>query len=259
MIDETLQDQAALYVLRLLPPAEAVTFAQELERNDELRVLVAELGAAAAQVSHAAPVVAPPPALRERVLASIRTEKQDPPEGRVIAFPSAAAAPASRKSLAWIPWAIAASVLLTLFPQWMSLRSENEALRAQTVEQGARITRLERRDELASVQIASLSAKVSAYEKAFAVVVYDPQNQRGLVKLDSFPKAANGKDYQLWVIEPGGVAPVSAGLVPVGNEGIARVAFKPEREIRGVDAFAISVEPAGGSAAPRGEIVFVGK
>jgi len=257
MIDETLQDQAALYVLRLLPPAEAVTFAQELERNAELRALVAELGAAAAQVSLAAPAVPPPPALRERVLASIRTEKQDPPEGRVVAFPSAASA--SRKSLGWIPWAIAASVLLTLLPQWMSLRTENESLRAQTIQQEATITRLERRDALATVQIASLSAKVSAYEKALAVVVYDPQNQRGLVKLDSFPKAANGKDYQLWVIEPGGAAPVSAGLVPVGNEGIARVAFKPERQIRGVDAFAISVEPAGGSAAPRGEIVFVGK
>ena len=106
---------------------------------------------------------------------------------------------------------------------------------------------------------AALSTLPVGLRVALAVVVYDTKDQRGLVKLDKFPKAIAGKDYQLWVIPTGG-QPVSGGLVPVSDDGLARVSFKPAQPIqRGIDAFAISVEPSGGSQLPRGEVVFVGK
>jgi len=255
VIDETLQDDAGLYVMRLLPPDEVVAFDKRLAADPELRALVEQLEDAAGHLAHVAPTVAPPPALKGRILSDIRHEV------RVIPFT------AGRK-LAWVPWALAAGLAIaaTMFWQQASIyrqqsvayRQESLSYREQTRSQETLIAELRSRDALSSVQIASLSSKLATYEKALATVVYDAQQQRGLVKLDRFPKAGAEKDYQLWIIPTGG-NPVSAGLVPVGDDGLARVSFKPTQAVKSIDAFAISVEPAGGSTQPRGEVVLVGK
>lgn len=240
MIDETRQELAALYVLRMLPPVEALQFAKEVERDAELQALVAEFEETSATLAHAAPLRMPPPELKGRVMDAIRRDR------RIVSMPAVST---------WLPWALAACAMITAATLWVRngvLREANKMLQAK-------ITRLSDRDALASVQIATLSAKVTAYEKALAVVVYDPKEQRGLLKLADFPAPAAGQDYQLWVIEPGGAPPVSAGVVPVQSGGVSRVAFHPERKISGVDAFAISVEQTGGSPSPKGQIVFVGK
>jgi anti-sigma-K factor RskA len=142
--------------------------------------------------------------------------------------------------------------------QSTAYRQESLAYRDQTRAQETTIAELRTRDALSSVQIASLSSKLTIYENALATVVFDAQQQRGLIKLDRFPKAAANKDYQLWVIPTKG-NPVSAGLVPVGDDGLARVSFKPTQPVPNIGAFAISVEPSGGSTQPRGEVVLVGK
>jgi anti-sigma-K factor RskA len=108
------------------------------------------------------------------------------------------------------------------------------------------------------VKIAALSAQVDAYAKTTAVIVWDPDKQRGVVKLTNVPKPEPGKDYQLWVMDPKYPQPVSGGLVPVTEEGIARVAFQPDKPISKADKFAISVEPAGGVPKPTGQIVLLG-
>lgn len=240
MIDETLQDQAALYVLRLLPPQEALEFAKEADRNAELSALVAEFEDSATALVNAMPQQQPPAELKARVMNAIRDEQR-------------ATTPA--RPAEWLPWALAAGLALNATAMWF----ENNALKEQNTSQQAKLAELTKLNTFANVRIATLSAKVTAYEKAAAVVVFDDKAQRGLVKLDSFPAAASGKDYQLWLIESGNPAPVSAGVVPVGRGGVAKVSFRPTRHVTTTDAFAISVEPAGGSAAPQGEIVFVGK
>jgi anti-sigma-K factor RskA len=239
MIDETRQELAALYVLRMLPPGEMLQFAKEVEQDAELRALVEEFEDTAGTLAHAAPLRMPPPELKSRVMDSIRRDQ------RIVPMPAISA---------WLPWALAACALITTGALWF----QNATLREQNRVHLAELDDLRGRDALASVRIATLSAKVTAYEKALAVVVYDPKAQRGLLKLADFPAPAAGKDYQLWVIEPGGAAPVSAGVVPVQSGGATRVAFHPERKISGVDAFAISVEQSGGSPSPKGQIVFVG-
>lgn len=256
MIDETLQDQAAMYVMRMLPPQEDAAFAQRLAQDEELKKVVADLETSAAALIFAAPVVAPPPSLKELVMAEARQQVRVAP-----ATPSQFAS--------WIPWALAAGFALAATISWQKTSSLNERIAAQAAqtasqsallaEQSALVAELRNRDNLASIEIASLSTKVAQYEKALAVVVYDQKDQRGLVKVDHFPKAAADKDYQLWVIPTGG-KPVSAGLVPVNPEGLAKVSFTPTKQVGNkIDAFAISVEPRGGSEQPRGDVVFVGR
>jgi len=51
---------------------------------------------------------------------------------------------------------------------------------------------------------------------------------------------------------------VSAGVVPVGSDGLARIAFAPAQPVGAGEKFAISVERAGGAPAPQGQIVLLG-
>ena len=271
MIDETRQEQAALYVLGGLDAAEAERFSAELRNDAELQAFVAELEDATAQLAHDAPPRTPPPALKQRVLAEIGVSK------KIVAMPL---------RLSWIPWAAAAALAINCGLLWMERQqstndrvaafrdlaaaredvakqraaNEDESVRraAQVAAIQKEVADLRARDALAAVRIQTLSAQVDAYSKALAVVVWDDNTQRGVLKLDKFPKAAAGKDYQLWVIDSKKTLPVSAGIVPVGADGVARIAFKPVDRIDALQKFAISIERAGGAPAPAGQIVALG-
>ena len=59
-----------------------------------------------------------------------------------------------------------------------------------------------------------------------------------------------GKDYELWVIRKGS-PPVPAGILKPGRDGKVIAEVKPELLQAGQpDAFAVTVEPLGGSPAP---------
>ena len=242
MIDEAQQDLAAEYVLGSLDARAAGAFEAALQTDAELRVLVDELRAAAAALAHTAPPVLLPPALRERVLAGVRGEAKAAPVQR------------SSSSLGFLPWAVAAGLAVTTAALW----SERDGLAKEVVALRNEALALRTRDVLAKVKIATLAAQNEAYAKGVAVVVWDAEKQQGIVKLANIPGIAAGKDYQLWIIDPKYPQPVSAGVVPVGADGFARVAFTPEHLIRSAEKFAISIERAGGAPAPGGPIVLLG-
>ena len=243
MIDEAKQDLAAEYVLGSLDAGAAGAFEAELRADAELRAFVDDLRECTAALAHAAPPVPLPPGLRERVLAGIRGEAKVAP------------APVAQSSgLGLLPWAVAAGFAITAFAFWSEraeLAKEVTALRSEALA-------LRTRDVFSKMKIATLAAQNEAYAKGVAVVVWDAEKQQGIVKLANIPSIAAGKDYQLWIIDPKYPQPVSAGIVPVGADGIARVAFTPEHLIRSAEKFAISIERAGGAPAPGGPIVMLG-
>jgi len=71
MITEQQQEQASLYALGALPEAEARAFEMELRSNAELGGLVRSLQRTAGLMALSAPLVQPPPALRNKVLQRI--------------------------------------------------------------------------------------------------------------------------------------------------------------------------------------------
>ena len=153
-----------------------------------------------------------------------------------------------------LPWAVAAGLAVTTAALW----SERDGLSKEVVALRNEALALRTRDVLAKVKIATLAAQNEAYAKGVAVVVWDAERQQGIVKLANIPSIAAGKDYQLWIIDPKYPQPVSAGVVPVGADGFARVAFTPEHLIRSAEKFAISIERAGGAPEPGGPIVLLG-
>ena len=281
MIDETLQDQAALHALGMLEGDEALAFQAALKGNAELQAMVDEIAEAAAAVTHALPATKAPPEVLPRLLAQIRAEPMHAPAGRMAE---------TDFSANWMPWALAASIALAATVGYFSgakvtgvqsraevarLRSRSEqaesererlttiitTLKDERVAMEKRVENLRQRDALSQVQIATLKVQATALAKAYAnvaaYVVWDAAGQNGVMRFDKLPPAGANKDYQMWIIDPRYSDPVSAGIFTTGAGGELNVNFKPTRPIALARNFAVSVEPKGGSAKPGGPIVLL--
>jgi anti-sigma-K factor RskA len=287
MIDETRQDLAIEYLLGGLEGEALREFESWMHGEPQLRALVDDLRESLASLAHTVPPVAPPPQLRSRVLAIASAQAEAPTAARDLAAPP---------RRAWLPWAIAAALAVTTAfiaadrSRWRTEANRRvaELGRVRTVAQQAQeaatsaaerllvyetqakgqgeliaelreeVSHLRGRDALAQVKIATLSAQVAEFGRAGVVVVWDPGEQRGVIKLANLPKAAAGKDYQLWIIDPKYPAPVNGGILPVEANGTAKLVFHPDQPIASADKFAISVEQAGGVPKAKGPIVFLG-
>jgi hypothetical protein len=118
---------------------------------------------------------------------------------------------------------------------------------------------LTEKNVLAELKITTLKAQIAAYRGATAVVVWDKNKGSGVLQLDKLPPPGPGRDYQLWVIDPKKPQPVSAGIFSVPNEGLIRMSFQPAAPVESAEAFAISIEKAGGAPKPQGQIILVGR
>ncbi len=177
MIDEPTEELASLDVLGLLEGEEARAFQERLRTDPELGRLVAELEAAAAALAKTTAPMAPPAAVRQRILSQIQT-------GKVVAMP---AAPRTN----WLPWALAACLaILAGALAWdrAHLKSELSAARDH--------------DELSQIRIATLASLAQNAPKGVAVVAWDSIKQQGIIKVQDMPMPRDDQDYQLWVIDP---------------------------------------------------------
>ena len=69
-----------------------------------------------------------------------------------------------------------------------------------------------------------------------------------------------GRALELWML-PGQGAPRSLGLIPAAGVGQVRLPSAPDTAFRGIDALAVSLEPAGGSPTglPTGPVLYTGR
>jgi anti-sigma-K factor RskA len=88
-------------------------------------------------------------------------------------------------------------------------------------------------------------------------VVVDATSGETAVVVSGVAPTAAGRTYELWAIR-GTQAPEPAGLFTVGPEGAVAARAARVADPASVTAFAVSVEPAGGSKAPTGPIVLIG-
>ena len=275
MIDETLQDQAALHALGMLQGVEATAFQAALVATPELQRMVDEIAEAAAAITRGLPAAKAPSEILPRLLTQIRSERMHGP---------ASPARAESAGFDWMPWALAASIataagagflagakvaavnsagrITQLSSQLERADAEQQRLAAIIAALNVERVAMAKRDAISQVRIATLKVQKTALEKAYAnvaaFVIWDASGQNGVMRFDKMPQAAAGKVYQMWVIDPSQpTAPVSAGVfsADVGRE--FDVKFKPSREIARAGNFAVSIEQPGGSASPLGPIVLM--
>jgi anti-sigma-K factor RskA len=225
------------YVLHALPPGEHADFERHLPGcpscSEEVRELAATTGKLASAVA-----VAPPPVLKQRVMAQITAERQAPP-----VVPRQSRRGGTRRGRALSRFALAASVAAAATFGSAALWQYQEAQDARDS-----ATRTERRAaDLASV-LAAPDAKVVSgglAEGATGTVVVSRTRNKAAFLTSGLPEPPEGKVYQLWFSDGGSMR--SAGLMDASGDTGAVVMEGP---LDGASGIGITVEPAGGSAQP---------
>lgn len=81
--------------------------------------------------------------------------------------------------------------------------------------------------------------------ESLAVIYWNKQSKEVYVEVKSLPKLEDGKQYQLWAIVDG--KPVDAGMLPLNDTDSTMIKMK---DFESAQAFAITIEKAGGSPSP---------
>jgi hypothetical protein len=224
-----------------------------------------ELMETAALLAGALPPVAPPSNVREKLLNAIEMERAVAPGGFVARPPQRGAA--GRFTWLWATgWALAAAMGLMLFLDVDMQRKkaqrftlELEAVRNDLEEKGRTLAETEatlRLVQARQTQLARL-AGLPPSPAAVGKVFWNPQDNAGILIVFDLPPLPQGKIYQLWAIQ--GSAPVDAGIFSPDPQGTSSLKVKPLPDPgKSVQLFAITIEPAGGSPQPTGEMYLRG-
>lgn len=270
---DVVHELTGLYVLGALPADERRAFESHLATCAACQAEVTQLRSVADALPWSAPSVAPPPALRARVLQAIAAEPGARSSNASTVTPIATpVTPADVRASAWLAsggWlAAAASLVLAigLGVYALSLRSRITEVEGRLV---AALTRLEQSEQ----QLDASNREATVVRTRLAVVTAPdaidlrlagqpvaPRAQarafvsrsRGvLFAATNLPPLPANRVYQVWFLTPG--APVSVGLLRPDADGTATVSFEQATGVAPA-GMAVSIEPDGGVPAPTGAI-----
>jgi anti-sigma-K factor RskA len=219
------------YVLGALHDDEHRAFERHLAGCEACRREVAELRMAAAMLPLAADQVAPPDALRERIMVTVRQEAGAQQAARAGPAPvTAPASPAARRTwwrrlrmpaIAPLPAAVAACAVLALGVAGGVLLSADDGFR-------------------------EVDAQVALSGASGTLRIEDDGDAR--LTLRDMPAPPDGRVYQVWLLDEGASpSPTDALFVP-GRDGTARVDVPGD--VAGARQVLVTAEPRGGSDRP---------
>ena len=258
MNHDTWLEQADLYALGALDGEELAQYEAHLATGCvTCAVRLRETREALRALPESLPPVAPSPALRARVLERIDAEHTP-------AVAPVALRPARRPSRAiwWAGWAglAAAAVLLVVVnAQLKATRQELQVLHERLAAVQAELSQREETLRFLSdpeVRYVSLGGLKPSPE-ASAWLLWNPGTRQGLLLARGLPATPPGKAYEVWALA--GPQPVPAGVFGVDDRGRALLRLPQLPAGQTFDAFAVTLEPAGGVPSPTGPMHLLGK
>jgi anti-sigma-K factor RskA len=255
MMDERMEEQAALHVLGALSEAEAREFKRAMQADPELQKFVARLSTATGALAGAVPMTEPPPQLRAKVLAQVGEEQ------KIVSLPKQKFSP-----LSWLPWTLAAGfaalcIVLnvqdaqlrkTVGDQTRQIKNLNQlaqSLQSATNHLQQTVFALQETNRLANLRIAMLNSLVADAPQAIAVSLWDNEKQDGVLVAQNLKTLPADRDYELWVMDEN-QNPVAAGVFHLEAGGTIRMDFKPSHFIKTAGKFCVTEEIKGGVASP---------
>lgn len=166
----------------------------------------------------------------------------------------------------WVYKAAAAIFLLGV----LTLAYINTDLSGTVEQQQAQITELrdelERQDQLLNVLAARevtlvLMGGLDPSPDGFGKILWDPENRQAVLQLANLPAPPQDRDYQLWLIKDG-QDPISAGVFNFerpSTDLFFKVEHLEEEPSPVSNAFAVTLEPAGGMPQPTGDMFLLGQ
>lgn len=162
---------------------------------------------------------------------------------------------------------IAASIVLLLGV--LALIGYSLTLNSQINDQQVTITRLQSKIQQKQQMLSVLSARtidliimkgLKVNPKGYGKIIWDANKQQALLVVSNLPVVPSGKVYELWLIKNN--KPIPAGLFGV-NKPTKSSFFKIQNLVKAssqnASAFAVTLEPKGGSQKPTGDMYLLGK
>ncbi|MCX4552110.1 MULTISPECIES: anti-sigma factor [unclassified Streptomyces] len=237
MMTADLHTLTGAYALHALEPDERAAFEEHLRACPACTQEVDELIATAGRLGLAV-TVTPPPALKVQVMRRIATERQEAPLLRRHSRGGGARGGRALSRFA-LAACLAAAVGFGGIAVWQHQEAGDARNSAARSEQQAQA--------LASV-LAAPDAKVTTGKLkggATGTVVVSHSRNKAAFLASGLPKPPSGKTYQLWFDDHGTMR--SAGLLNSASAAAGTVLDGPVDSAQGMG---LTVEPAGGSAAP---------
>ncbi|HWE52256.1 MAG TPA: anti-sigma factor [Bryobacteraceae bacterium] len=228
MTCDELREDYAVYALGILEDPERAEITEHLLRRCEICVSgVASALATVSALAGAVKIAEPPSDLRRRVVAMVDR--------------SASAESRSKRAWSWaVPWGLAAALAIAL----IAVLASGVALTNRGA--GPETAKL---DQVLSILNDPATKDVSFGEAQPARGRVFVHASRGVVFIAShLPKIETGKTFELWVIPAAG-NPIPAGTFS-SDAGDTAMYVRPGPVEPNASAFAVTVEPAGGSALP---------
>lgn len=220
------------YAADALTGAELAEFEKHLDKCPACAEEVRGLRETTARLAMAT-AIAPPPGMREQVLAAASRTRQLPPSSRKRPAPGVPRVLRRPVTAIAATAAAAAIVVLAVFQagtehQLQQAQADNRAVAAVLSAPDARI------ETSAAAVGGTVTAVISSHDLA------------AVITAAGMPVPSGSKVYQLWVIGPSGAR--SAGLLPARGSGAAGPVLADD--VQPGDHLGVTIEPAGGSARP---------
>ncbi|HLI30663.1 MAG TPA: anti-sigma factor [Terriglobia bacterium] len=254
---ETLFDE---YALGVIEGEELHALRAHLQMCEECSRKAEQARARITLIGLASPPATPSPAVRQRLLESVRPLARRP---EVL--------PVRVASRPWVVPALAvAAVALACLTGFLLIRNQQLSLRLESLESSqTQVRAIEQRQQATAkrsravldllsshstikVSLAAVKARPVPQGKAF----YSPE--KGLVfYATNLPHLPIDRTYQLWLLPKSG-KPISAGIFETDKAGNGQILLPPLPRGIPAKAFAVTVEPEGGRPQPTGKMVLLG-
>lgn len=224
---EAIRELIAAYALDALDEKDSETAEAHLHACASCRRELASFLRVTDQIALSAAEVSPPAGLEERIMrqASLGRHRRT----------------AKVRAWTWNRGVAAAAAVLIL------------VLAAGNLAQWVRSPQFQARSKgLVTVALVGTSNAKDAY----GTIVVDLDDNEGVFAVRGLAKLGEGSRYQLWLTRDGETR--SGGLFVVNEDGYGSLLVKVHGGFRGFRTFTVSIEPAEGSASPRGSTIMRG-
>lgn len=251
------RELAPLAALDALDGEDLLDFQEHLPGCVECQAELAAYGEAAGRLGASVGSVPPPPAVRERVLASIGA--------------TTGIRRATSSTPRWWLAALAAAAglalgLLSAHTRLERMREQTRALEREVDEARREVAQL--RDALVEARalrdlVARPESRLTSLAglkpapRARGRMIWNAATREAMLLASGLDAAPPGQAYEIWVIGPSS-RPLPAGVFQPRADGSALVSLPRVEDTASPRTFAVTLEPATGSASPTGPMVMAG-